>query len=120
MFNFSVDQFFGQILSLARSRMVHDSIANRADGRFLLLKCRFARIAAGKKKRRDDEYRKDRFQLRRKPVQLALRTRAGSDDDAISGDTNNFDRGSMIDVSSIADNIEVPVAEHGLSGWTQS
>jgi hypothetical protein len=67
------------------------------------------------KKRRDDEYRKDRFQLRRKPVQLALRTRAGSDDDAISGDTNNFDRGSMIDVSSIADNIEVPVAEHGLS-----
>jgi hypothetical protein len=48
VFNFSVVQFFGQILSLARSRMVHDSIANRAKGRFLLLKRHCARIAARK------------------------------------------------------------------------
>jgi hypothetical protein len=48
VFNFSVDQFFGQILSLARSRIVHDSIANRAKARFLLLKHHRARIVARK------------------------------------------------------------------------
>jgi len=46
VFNFSVVQFFGQILSLARSRMVPDSIANRKKGRFLLLKRYRPRIAA--------------------------------------------------------------------------
>lgn len=118
MFNFSVDQFFGQILSLARSRMVHDSIANRADGRFLLLKRRLARIAA-RKKWRDDDDRKDRFPLGRKPVQLALGARAGSDDNAISGDTDNFNRGSMIDVSTVADHVKVPVAKHRFAGRSE-
>ena len=70
-------------------------------------------------KLRDDDYRKDRFPPRRKPVPLALRSRAGSDDDAISGDTDDFNSCSVIDVSTVADDIKILVAKHCFARRTQ-
>lgn len=46
--------------------------------------------------------------------------RCCSDDDPISCDPDNFNGCSVIDVSTVADDVQVLVAEHGFSGWTQS
>ncbi len=108
---FRSNQFFGRIneryrqlessvwLSLVRTRWCQNRCLSKSHGR---------------------DSANSRFLLRRKPLRLALRSRIASDDNPITGDTDHFDGGSMIDVSTIADDIQVLVAEHCLSGWTQS